>query len=125
MHAKQKIEEPQKARADPPILYSLMRLHRLSSPHCSDRLLVLVLELRNAHIACCQEKNRPCYLTLNLVTNSKKNLLLDTFAYSFSLLFFLGKRWLVRRPNLTRDSISGTSIKGPITVAKAAPELRP
>jgi hypothetical protein len=39
--------------------------------------------------------------------------------------FFLGKYFLVRSPSLTKESISGTSINGPITVASAAPDPMP
>ncbi|MDH7594659.1 MAG: hypothetical protein ACQXXH_02735 [Candidatus Bathyarchaeia archaeon] len=39
--------------------------------------------------------------------------------------FFLGKYFRVRKPSLTKDSIKGTSISGPITVANAAPEPIP
>jgi len=38
---------------------------------------------------------------------------------------FLGKYLLVHRPNLVREIMRGTSIKGPMTVAKAAPEPMP
>lgn len=38
---------------------------------------------------------------------------------------FLGKYRLVHRPTFTKESIRGTSIRGPITVASAAPEPMP
>ena len=44
--------------------------------------------------------------------------------YAF-VFFFLGKCFLVYNPNLTSESISGTSISGPMTVANAAPEPIP
>ena len=39
--------------------------------------------------------------------------------------FFLGKYFRVRNPSQTSDNIKGTSNKGPITVASAAPEPIP
>ena len=39
--------------------------------------------------------------------------------------FFLGKFPLVRQRNFDREIIRGTSIRGPMTVASAAPEPRP
>jgi hypothetical protein len=44
---------------------------------------------------------------------------------SYSFCFFLGKCFLVYNPSLTSESISGTSINGPITVANAAPDPMP
>jgi len=40
-------------------------------------------------------------------------------------ILFLGKYLLVHKPNLVRESMRGTSIKGPMTVARAAPEPMP